>query len=110
MSNVSEQQTSKEPEVPAPSSTDAPSTPAATVVPEEPQFKVYKPPNTTSSHALAPLPDEYFNMTAADVKAAQDTLTARTNAMTNAPLQLRAAREASEQSKRDRWQTVRRRS
>ncbi|KAG6334116.1 hypothetical protein ID866_4978 [Astraeus odoratus] len=55
------------------------------------EFKVYKPPTSTVSP-----PSE-------DLKAAQATLTARTQALTNAPLQLRATREAAEKAKRDRW-------
>jgi len=72
---------------------------------EETGFKVYRPPNS-SNPGLAPLPDDYFTMTSADIKVAQATLSARTNALVNAPLQVRAIREASEQAKRDRWPKV----
>ncbi|KAJ3572551.1 hypothetical protein NP233_g3001 [Leucocoprinus birnbaumii] len=67
-----------------------------------PAFKVYKPTDTVT-RLLPPLPDEYFEPTTSDLKAAQATLSARTHAMTDAPLQLRAAREATEKAKRDRW-------
>ena len=52
------------------------------------------------------LPDEYFTPTAADLKAAQSTLAARTQALVNAPLQLRTVREAETKAKRDRWPQV----
>ncbi|KAK0223020.1 hypothetical protein IW262DRAFT_1458036 [Armillaria fumosa] len=67
-----------------------------------PEFKVYKPSDVA---AVAPsaLPDEYFTPTAADLKAAQSQLAARTQALTNAPLRLRADRDAEEKAKRDRW-------
>jgi tether containing UBX domain for GLUT4 len=63
---------------------------------------------TGSDHGyfLADLPDEYFSPTAADLKAAQQTLSARTQALVNAPLQLRAVREANEKAKLDRWPNV----
>ncbi|KAG6833730.1 hypothetical protein H0H87_001162 [Tephrocybe sp. NHM501043] len=65
-------------------------------------FKVYKP--SSASSAPPPLlPDEYFNPTAADLKAAQATLASRTQALVDAPLELRSVREAREQGKRDRW-------
>ncbi|KAK0480268.1 hypothetical protein IW261DRAFT_1477046 [Armillaria novae-zelandiae] len=66
-----------------------------------PEFKVYRP----SDAAAAPLslPDEYFTPTATDLKAAQSQLAARTQALTNAPLRLKAARDAEETAKRDRW-------
>lgn len=55
----------------------------------------------------APLPDSYFTPTVADLMSAQSQLAARTQAMVNAPLQLRATREAGEKAKRDRWPNVR---
>jgi len=66
-------------------------------------FKVYKAPASSSGSPLRELPESYFTPTAADLKAAQATLTARTQALVNAPLQLRATREATEKAKRDRW-------
>ncbi|KAF7340113.1 hypothetical protein MVEN_01929700 [Mycena venus] len=66
-----------------------------------PSFKVYKP--STSAGPPPPLPDDYFTPTAADLKLAQSGLAARTQALNDAPLQLRAVREAAEKSKRDRW-------
>lgn len=69
----------------------------------QPTFKVYKPPSSGASLSSSDLPDSYFTPSAADLKAAQSTLAARTSALVNAPLQLRATREASEKAKRDRW-------
>ncbi|KAJ6519288.1 hypothetical protein C8R45DRAFT_950870 [Mycena sanguinolenta] len=67
-----------------------------------PSFKVYKP-SSSSASPPPPLPDDYFTPTAADLKQAQASLTAKTQALNDAPLQLRAVREAAEKSKRDRW-------
>ncbi|KAJ7920736.1 hypothetical protein B0H13DRAFT_1986036 [Mycena leptocephala] len=66
-----------------------------------PSFKVYKP--SSSAAPPPPLPDDYFTPTAADLKLAQSTLAARTQTLVDAPLQLRAIRDAAEKSKRDRW-------
>ncbi|KAF9533719.1 hypothetical protein CPB83DRAFT_844428 [Crepidotus variabilis] len=65
-------------------------------------FKIYKP-SVQVAAPLPSLPDEYFNPTAADLQKAQSQLVARTQALTNAPLQLRTAREAEVKAKRDRW-------
>lgn len=100
-----------------------------TAVTEEPAFIVYKPARHKADTPLRaswccpqpvlltceltfvlplpePLPDSYFTPTVADLKSAQATLSARTQALTNAPLQLRAGREAEEKAKRDRWAKV----
>jgi len=69
-------------------------------------FKVYKPTDTIT-RVPPPLPDEYFEPTAEDVRAAQATLTARTQALVNAPLQLKSAREATEKARRERWPLTR---
>jgi tether containing UBX domain for GLUT4 len=93
-------------------------------VPPQPSFRVFKPParNTANLRTLLliffiyfsflirisePLPDSFFTPTAADLKAAQATLSARSQALVNAPLQLRTTREAEERAKRDRWPNVR---
>ncbi|KAF7299433.1 UBX domain-containing protein [Mycena indigotica] len=65
-------------------------------------FKVYKP-SASASRPLPPLSDEDLTPTAADLKAAQNSLSARTQALVDAPLQLRAVREAEQKAKRDRW-------
>jgi len=74
---------------------------ASTPAPSD--FKVYKPPASSGGPPLGELPESYFTPTPADLKAAQATLTARTQALVNAPLQLRATREALDKTKRDRW-------
>jgi len=66
-----------------------------------PSFKVYRPSSSTAPPP--PLPDDYFTPTAADLKLAQSTLTARTQALADAPLQLRGVRDAADKAKRDRW-------
>jgi len=75
----------------------------ASPVAEPSDFKVYKAPTSPSGSRLKELPESYFTPTAADLKAAQATLTARTQVLVNALLQLRATREAAEKAKRDRW-------
>jgi len=75
----------------------------SSTAPELPAFKVYKPTSVSTPVLPPPLPEEYFTPTSADLQAAQSTLAARTQALVNAPLQLRAAREATEKAKRDRW-------
>ncbi|KAK7051070.1 hypothetical protein VNI00_005182 [Paramarasmius palmivorus] len=86
-------------------------------------FKVFRPPTTAvapprqlnrflkelniSYTPSAQLPDDFYNPTASDLKLAQEQLAARTQALTNAPLQLRATREATEKAKRDRWPETR---
>jgi tether containing UBX domain for GLUT4 len=79
-------------------------TPGSSSVGDAPatEFKVYKPLSTTSA-PLEELPDSYFTPSLADLKAAQATLSARTRSLVDAPLQVRAQREAAEKSKRDRW-------
>ncbi|KAF8622563.1 hypothetical protein AX15_006911 [Amanita polypyramis BW_CC] len=64
-------------------------------------FRVYKPCNT--SIQIPNLPDDYYNPTTADLKDAQATLTARTQALVNAPLQTRTMRESTERAKQDKW-------
>lgn len=90
----------------------------------QPTCKVFKPPSDTSAafareyvcdspvlptdhvYVAVDLPDDYFQPTAADLKAVQHTLSARTQALVNAPLQLRTVREANEKAKLDRWPNV----
>ncbi|KAJ7109027.1 hypothetical protein C8R43DRAFT_1139706 [Mycena crocata] len=81
---------------PTPTPSPAPTPPAAS------PFKVYRP--STSAAPPPPLPDEYFTPTASDLKLAQSGLAARTQALVDAPLQLRAVRDAAEKAKRiERW-------
>lgn len=64
------------------------------------------PSHSFYDYEVRELPESYFTPTAADLKAAQATLTARTQTLVNAPLQLRATREAAEKEKRGRWPNV----
>jgi len=66
-------------------------------------FKVYRPSTISPPLSANDLSDEYFTPTTADLKAAQAILTARTQALTNAPLKPRSVREAEVKAKRDRW-------
>jgi len=92
-------------------SVEPPATPAADVsqmstvtsTQDQPTFKLYKPSSVASVAPPPPPPDDYFTPTPADLKAAQQTLAARTQALVNAPLELRTVREAREQTRRDRW-------
>lgn len=86
-------------------STSAQPPPSSGQIPTD--FKVYRPPNIVGAAPLPALSDDYFTPTTADLKQAQATLSARTSALVNAPLQLKATREAAEKSKRDRWPEVR---
>lgn len=67
------------------------------------EFKVYRPPASAVVPQLGELSESFFTPTAHEIKVAQATLTSRTQALNNAPLQLRATREAAEKAKRDRW-------
>ncbi|KAF8638186.1 hypothetical protein AX17_002383 [Amanita inopinata Kibby_2008] len=64
-------------------------------------FKVYKPCN--NSIPIPIMPDDYYTPTSADIRGAQMTLAARTQALTDAPLQTRAMRESSDRARRQRW-------
>jgi len=74
------------------------------VQPATSEFRLYKPASNQAAPTLSDeLPDSYFTPSTADIMGAQATLAARTQALVNAPLQLRSQREAAEKSKRDRW-------
>ncbi|KAJ3513091.1 hypothetical protein NLJ89_g3139 [Agrocybe chaxingu] len=89
------------------SSSATPKPPAEPPLPTD--FKIYRAPNRSQLQlgSLPPLSDDYFKPTTADLQAAQATLSARTQALVNAPLQLRKDREAELQAKRDRWPETR---
>ena len=55
---------------------------------------------------LESLPESWFTPTSSELKAAQTALATRVQALTNAPLQTRAMREASQKPKRERWPSV----
>jgi tether containing UBX domain for GLUT4 len=73
----------------------------------QPEFKVFKPNTSAASkNSSRDIPDSFFTPTPADLKAAQAALSDRAQSLVNAPLQLRATREATEKAKRDRWPTT----
>jgi len=71
---------------------------------ELPAFRYFRPPQGGSERK--DLPDSYFQPSAADLKAAQASLSRRTQALVNAPLKTHAIREAEEKTKRARWPTT----
>ncbi|KZS99922.1 uncharacterized protein LAESUDRAFT_732758 [Laetiporus sulphureus 93-53] len=71
---------------------------------EPPAFRYYRTPQ--SGIERKELPDSYFQPSTADLKAAQASLSARTQAFVNAPLRTQAMREADEKAKRARWPTT----
>ncbi|KAI0749909.1 hypothetical protein C8Q80DRAFT_1314256 [Daedaleopsis nitida] len=68
---------------------------------EKPAFKYYRSPASQQPHSE--LPDNYFDATAADVRAQQAMLTARRDALQNTPLRTTAMREAEDKKRRARW-------
>ncbi|KAI0956485.1 hypothetical protein AcV7_006875 [Taiwanofungus camphoratus] len=64
---------------------------------EEPLFRYYRPPQSAvpTRHDL---PESYFTPSVADLKAAQASLSARTQALVNAPLRTQAMREAEDKT------------
>ncbi|OBZ72626.1 Tether containing UBX domain for GLUT4 [Grifola frondosa] len=69
---------------------------------EPPAFRFYRPPRS-ALNTPHELPDSYFTPTTADLKAAQASLSARAQALANAPLRTQAMRDADEKAKRARW-------
>ncbi|GJE85667.1 Ubiquitin regulatory domain X-containing protein [Phanerochaete sordida] len=80
--------------------------PAATSPASANEFKVYKPPQTTGPIGPRDLNDSFFTPSAADLKAAQDSLSARTQALTNAPLRTQAMRDAELKAKMAKYPTT----
>jgi len=69
-----------------------------------PTFRYYKAPQSATERKE--LPDSYFQPSTADLKAAQASLSARTQSLVNAPLRTQAMREAEDKAKRARWPTT----
>ncbi|TFY83024.1 hypothetical protein EWM64_g980 [Hericium alpestre] len=93
---------SAEPSPPPPTAEAQSSGTSSTGSSEASSFRVYNPPriDPATRHEL---PDDYFTPSAADLKAAQASLHARTQALSNAPFQTRAARELGVKAKHERW-------
>ncbi|OSC98545.1 hypothetical protein PYCCODRAFT_1375052 [Trametes coccinea BRFM310] len=80
-------------------STSAPPTAPST---EKPSFRYFRPP-TSAQQPRNDLPDHYFDLTPADVRAQQAMLAAKRDALHNAPLRTAAMREAEDKKRRARW-------
>jgi tether containing UBX domain for GLUT4 len=82
---------------------------ASSATPLPTDYKLFRPPipEASSSSVMRDLPDEFYNPTAADLKAAQATLHARTEGLKNAPLRTQEMREKGQKEKEARWPTVR---
>ncbi|EPQ54133.1 hypothetical protein GLOTRDRAFT_116769 [Gloeophyllum trabeum ATCC 11539] len=92
-------------ETPANSAPETAQTAPATE--EAVSYKVFRPAQSGPASPPPELPDSYFQPTAADLQLAQAQLSARTQALTEAPFKTKAAREAEEKAKRERWPTTR---
>ena len=55
---------------------------------------------------IADVPATYFEATTTDIKAAQNSLHARTEALVNAPLRTREMRETAEKAKAEKYPMV----
>jgi len=78
-------------------------------LPDPSTYKVYRPPNalgTSSSQQITDIPAAYFEATTVDIKAAQNSLHARTEALVNAPFKTKEMREAAEKVKADKYPTA----
>jgi tether containing UBX domain for GLUT4 len=76
-------------------------------LPDPSTYKVYRPPDgSVSSKQITEIPATYFEATSADIRAAQDSLHARTEALVNAPFRTREIREAAEKAKADKYPTA----
>lgn len=60
-----------------------------------------------SLNTVPNLPDSFFTPTSSDLKSAQATLSSRTRNLNDAPLQLRASREAALQARAEKYPNVR---
>lgn len=104
--------------IPTPSTT--------TELPDPSTYRVYRPPNvsgptpskrqcevpghvcdsTNRSEEITDIPATYFEVTMADIKAVQNSLHARTEALVNVPFRTREMKEAAEKAKADKYPTV----
>ncbi|KAI0759564.1 hypothetical protein BD413DRAFT_596199 [Trametes elegans] len=80
----------------------APTSQSTSAAPEKPAFRYFRAP-TTAQQPRSDLPDSYFDVTAADVRAQQASLAARRDALQNAPLRTAAMREAEAKKRKARW-------
>ncbi|CDO77181.1 hypothetical protein BN946_scf184705.g6 [Trametes cinnabarina] len=85
---------------------DSPSSTAPQPPQDTPSFRYFRPP-TSAQQPRNDLPDHFFDLTPADVRAQQAMLAARRDALHNAPLRTAAMREAEDKKRRARWPHVR---
>lgn len=69
-------------------------------------YKVYRPPQTAGNVGPRDLHESFFTPSPADLKAAQDSLSARTQALVNAPLRTQAMRDAELKAKMAKYPTT----
>lgn len=73
-------------------------------------FRVYRPPqasaNESSPGSSRELPESFFVPSAADLKAAQDSLSVRTHTLMNAPLRTQAMRDADTKVRMQKYPTT----
>jgi len=77
--------------------------PSQEVLPEPPAYRLFRPPKSVDGTPSQDLPDSYFTPSAADLKAAQASLSARTQSLVDAPLRTQSMREAEDKAKRARY-------
>ncbi|EIW57830.1 uncharacterized protein TRAVEDRAFT_125046 [Trametes versicolor FP-101664 SS1] len=75
---------------------------ASAPAPEKPVFRYFRAP-TSAQQPRTELPDHYFDVTTADIRAQQASLTAKRDALHNAPLRTAALRDAEDKKRRARW-------
>lgn len=80
----------------------AQASPVSAPTPAPVDFKVYRPPHSASG-TPRDVPDAYFTPSAADLRAAQASLSARTQALVNAPLRTQAMRDDENKKRLARW-------
>ncbi|EPS96723.1 hypothetical protein FOMPIDRAFT_101701 [Fomitopsis schrenkii] len=68
---------------------------------QQSSFRYFRPPQAGIERK--DLPDSYFQPSTADLRAQQASLSARTQALVNAPLKTQAIRDAEDKVKRARW-------
>ncbi|KAH9848430.1 hypothetical protein C2E23DRAFT_434940 [Lenzites betulinus] len=83
-------------------SAPSPSNPAPPP-PSAPAVRYFRPPGDAPQPPVPELPDTYFDVTAADLRAQQASLAARRDALQNAPLRTAAMRESEDKKRRARW-------
>ncbi|KAI0648842.1 hypothetical protein C8Q79DRAFT_478349 [Trametes meyenii] len=91
---------------PTPAQTATTASASASATPAKPAFRYFRAPSS-SQQPRNDLPDNYFDVTPADVRAQQASLAARRDALQNAPLRTAAMRETEDKKRRSRWPETR---